>query len=168
MFMNISLNVIFHAHKWKVSFGKHYVVGYIFAWPCDGMRMGKMAVLWHASLMPDYLTSVSSWNKSLSHSFLLVLSHVFRKEYGLVSCKSFSWYTPNREAGMRVPWPWIKARHLVRGHGCFWLGPRGGHPLERANINLIPCYLRFWPPRLKVFLERCLGWFLASWGGMGV
>ena len=45
MFMNISLNVIFHAHKWKVSLGKHYVVGYIFAWPCDGMRMGKMAVL---------------------------------------------------------------------------------------------------------------------------
>ena len=60
MFMNISLNVIFHAHKWKVSFGKHYVVGYIFAWPCDGMRMGKMAVLWHASLTPVYLSSVSS------------------------------------------------------------------------------------------------------------
>ena len=60
MFMNISLNVIFHAQKWKVSFGKPYVVGYIFACPCDGMRMGKMAVLWHASLMPVYLTSVSS------------------------------------------------------------------------------------------------------------
>ena len=60
MFMNISLNVIFHAQKWKVSFGKPYVVGYIFAWPCDGMRMGKMAVLWHASLMPVYLTLVSS------------------------------------------------------------------------------------------------------------
>ena len=40
--------------------GKHYVVGYIFAKPCVGMRMGKMAVLGHASLMPDYLTSVSS------------------------------------------------------------------------------------------------------------
>ena len=45
MFMNISLNVTFRAHKWKVSFGKHYVVGYIFAKPCVGMRMGKMAVL---------------------------------------------------------------------------------------------------------------------------
>ena len=60
MFMNISLNVIFHAQKWKVSFGKLYVVGYIFAWPCDGMRMGKMAVLWHASLTQSILTSVSS------------------------------------------------------------------------------------------------------------
>ena len=45
MFMNTSLNVIFHAKKWKVSFGNPYVVGYIFAWPCVGMRMGKMAVL---------------------------------------------------------------------------------------------------------------------------
>ena len=45
MFMSISLNVIFHAQKWKVSFEKPYVVAYIFAWPCDGMRMGKMAVL---------------------------------------------------------------------------------------------------------------------------
>ena len=60
MFMNITLHDISHAHKRKVSFGKHYVVGYIFAKPCVGMRMGKMAVLWHASLMPDYLTSVSS------------------------------------------------------------------------------------------------------------
>jgi len=168
MFMNISLNVIFHAKKWKVSFRNPYDVGYIFAWPCDGMRMGKMAVLWHASLMPDYLTSVSSWNKSHFHSFLPVLSHVFRKEYGIVSCKSFSWYTPSGEAGMRVPWPWIKARHPVRGHGCFRLGPRGGHPLERAYRNLIPCYSRLWPPRLKVFLGRCPGWFLASWGEMGV
>ena len=60
MCMNISLNVILLAQKWKVSFGKPYVVGYIFAWPCDGKRIGKMAVLWHASLMPVYLTSVSS------------------------------------------------------------------------------------------------------------
>ena len=45
MFMNISLNVICHAKKWKVCFGNPYVVGYIFAWPCVGMRMGKMAVL---------------------------------------------------------------------------------------------------------------------------
>ena len=52
--------IYFHARKWKVSFGKPYVVGYKFAWPCDGMRMGKMAVLWHASLTPDYLTSVST------------------------------------------------------------------------------------------------------------
>ena len=28
----------------KYVFGKHYVVGYIFAKPCVGMRMGKMAV----------------------------------------------------------------------------------------------------------------------------
>ena len=60
MFMNISLNVICHAKKWKVSFGNPYVVGYKFAWPCDGMRMGKMAVLWHASLTQDYFTSVST------------------------------------------------------------------------------------------------------------
>ena len=60
MFMNISLNVIFHAKIRQVSFGNPYVVGYKFAWPCDGMRMGKMAVLWHASLTPDYLTSVST------------------------------------------------------------------------------------------------------------
>ena len=60
MFMNISLNVIFHAQKWKVSLRKPYVVGYILARPWDGMRMGKMAVLWHASLTPVYLTSVSS------------------------------------------------------------------------------------------------------------
>ena len=33
---------------------------------------------------------------------------------------------------MMVPWPWIKASHPVRGHGCFRLGPRGGHPLERV------------------------------------
>ena len=50
-----------------------------------------------------------------------------------------------------VPWPWIKASHPVRGHGCFRLGPRGGHPLERAYINLIPCYSRLWSPRLKSF-----------------
>ena len=60
MVMIISLNVISHAQKWKVSFRKPYVVGYILAWTCDGMRMGRMAVLWHASLMPVYLTSVSS------------------------------------------------------------------------------------------------------------
>ena len=26
-------------------FENPYVIGYKFAWPCDGMRMGKMAVL---------------------------------------------------------------------------------------------------------------------------
>jgi len=167
MFMNITLHDISHAHNRKVSFGKHYVVGYIFAKPCVGMRMGKMAVLWHASLMPDYLTSVSSWHNSHSHSFHPILSHVFRKEYGIVSCKSFSWYTPSGEAGMRVPWPWIKASHPVKGHGCFRLGPRGGHPLERVYRNLIPCYSRLWPPRLKVFLGRCPGWFpgIVRWNG---
>ena len=45
MFMNTPLHDISHAHNRKVSFGKHYVVGYIFAKPCVGMRMGKMAVL---------------------------------------------------------------------------------------------------------------------------
>ena len=60
MFMIISLNVIFHAKIRQVSFENPYVVGYKFVWPCDGMRMGKMAVLWHASLTPDYLTSVST------------------------------------------------------------------------------------------------------------
>ena len=60
MFMSISYNVIFHAKIRQVSFGNPYVVGYKFAWPCDGMRMGKMAVLGHASLMPDHLTSVST------------------------------------------------------------------------------------------------------------
>ena len=60
MFMNISLNVIFHAKMRQVSFGNPYVVGYKFASPCDSMRMGKMAVLWHASLMLVYLTSVST------------------------------------------------------------------------------------------------------------
>ena len=151
MFIGISINVILYAKLRQVSFGNPYVVGYVLARPWDGMRMGKMAVLWHASLMPGYLTSVSSWNKSHFHSFLPVLSHVFRKEYGLVSCKPFSWYTPNREAGMRVPWPWIKASHPVRGHGCFRLVPRGGHPLERVYINLIRCYSRLWSPRLKSF-----------------
>ena len=112
---------------------------------------------------------MSTWIKSRFRPFSLpVLPRVFRKGYGLVSCKPLSWYTPNREAMMRVPWPWIKASHPVRGHGCFRLGPRGGHPLKRADINLIPCYSRLWSPRLKVFLESCLGWFLASWGGMGV
>ena len=96
MFMNITLNVIFHAHKRKVSFGKHYVVGYIFAWPCDGTRMGKMAVLWHASLMPDYVTSVSNRIGPVPLISFLVLPHVFRKEYGLVSCKPLFWYTPKR------------------------------------------------------------------------
>ena len=99
---------------------------------------------------------------------LSVLPHVSRKGYCLVRCKPLPWYTPNGEAGMKVPWPWIKAFHPSRGHGCFWLGPRGGHPLERAYINLIPCYSRLWSPRLKSFLGRCLGWFLASRGRMGV
>ena len=45
MFMSISLNVIFHAKMRQVSFENPYVVGYKFAWPCDDMRMGKMAVL---------------------------------------------------------------------------------------------------------------------------
>ena len=45
MLMSISLNVIFRAKMRQVSFGNPYVVGSEFAWPCDGMRMGKMAVL---------------------------------------------------------------------------------------------------------------------------
>src|SRR3954462_4161219 len=86
--------------------------------------------------------SVSPYRFGSRPHSLPVLPHVFRKEYGLVSCKPLSWYTPKGEAGMMVPWPWIKASHPVRGHGCFRLGPRGGHPLERAYINLIPCYSR--------------------------
>ena len=89
------------------------------------MRGGKMAVLKHASLMLNHLTQMSTWIKSHYHPFLFVLPHVFCKGYGLVSCKPLSSYTPNRGAGMRVPWPWIKASHPVRGHGCFRLGPRG-------------------------------------------
>ena len=97
------------------------------------------------------LTPVLTWIKSCSCSSSSMLPHVFCKEYGLVSCKPLSLYTPNRGAVMRVLWPWIKARHPVRGHGCFRLGPRGGHPLERAYINLIPCYSRLWSPHLKSF-----------------
>ena len=101
--------------------------------------------------MPDYVTSVSNRIGPVPLISFPVLPHVFRKEYGLVSCKPLFWYTPKGEAVMMVPWPWIKASHPVRGHGCFRLGPRGGHPLERAYINLIPCYSRLWSPRLKSF-----------------
>ena len=101
--------------------------------------------------MPDYVTSVSNRIGPVPFISFPVLPHVFRKEYGLVSCKPLFWYTPKGEAVMMVPWPWIKASHPVRGHGCFRLGPRGGHPLERAYINLIPCYSRLWSPRLKSF-----------------
>ena len=45
MFMSISINVILYAKLRQVSFVNPYVVGYEFAWPCDGMRMGKIAVL---------------------------------------------------------------------------------------------------------------------------
>ena len=45
MFMSISIHVILHAKMRQVSFENPYVVGYEFAWPCDGMRMGKMVVL---------------------------------------------------------------------------------------------------------------------------
>ena len=140
-----------------------YLHGHVMAWGW---------VRWQCCGMPVLCQSI--WlqcHRESNHipiHFLPVLPLVFRKEYGLVSCKPFSWYTPSREAGMRVPWPWIKARHPVRGHGCFRLGPRGGHALERAYRNLIPCYSRLWPPRLKVFLGRCLGWLLGSWGEMGV
>ena len=78
MFMNISLNVIFHAHKWKVSFGKPYVVGYIFAWPCDGKRMGKMAVMWHASITPvNFDFSVIVNQITFPFTSFPVLPHVF-------------------------------------------------------------------------------------------
>ena len=45
MFMSISINAILYAKLRQVSFGNPYVLGLEFAWPCDGMRMGKMAVL---------------------------------------------------------------------------------------------------------------------------
>ena len=139
-----------------------YLPGHVMEWGWVRWQCCDMPVLCQIIWLPCHRET----NHISIHSFLL--SHVFRKEYGIVSCKSFSWYTPSGEAGMRVPWPWIKARHPVRGHGCFRLGPRGGHPLERAYRNLIPCYSRLWPPRLKVFLGCCPGWFLASWGEMGV
>ena len=152
MFIYVAVRVILHAKLMQVSFETLYAFWCEFTWSCGDMRGGKMAVLKHASLMPNHLTPVLTWIKSCYHPFLLfVLPHVFCKEYGLVSCKPLSLYTPNRGTMMRVPWPWIKARHPVRGHGCFRLGPRGGHPLERAYINLIPCYSRLRPPRLKVF-----------------
>lgn len=43
---------------------------------------------------------------------------------------------------MKVPWPWNKDSHPVRGMCVSSLGPRGGHPLVACGINLIPCYLR--------------------------
>ena len=96
-----------------------------------------MAVMWHASITPvNFDFSVIVNQIHIPIHFLPVLPLVFRKEYGLVSCKPFSWYTPNREAGMRVPWPWIKANHPVRGHGCFRLGPRGGAPPYSARIEI--------------------------------
>ena len=147
----IAVSVILNAKLMQVSFETPYVIWCEFTWSCGGMRGGKMAVLKHASLMPNCLTPGWTWIKSRYHPFPFVLPHVFCQEYGLVSCKPLSSYTPNREALMRVPWPWIKASHPVRGHGCFRLGPRGGHPLERAYINLIPCYSRLWSPRLKSF-----------------
>ena len=102
-------------------------------WSCGDMKGGKMVLLKHASLMPNHLTPMLTWIKSHYRSSpFCVLPHVFCKEYGLVGCKPLSLYTPNRGVVMRVPWPWIKAIHPVRGHGCFRLGPRGGHPLERA------------------------------------
>ena len=67
-----------------------------YEWPCVGMRMGEMAVLWHASLMPDYVTSVSNLIGPVPFISFPVLPHVFRKEYGLVSCKPLSRYTPKR------------------------------------------------------------------------
>ena len=116
--------------KWASKFD-------VFIWWWDNLIMW-----WHDRLQDgiveawqfyiNYLTPVLTWIKSCSRSSPSVLPHVFCKEYGLVSCKPLSLYTPNRGAAMRVPWPWIKARHPVREHGCFRLGPRKGHPLERA------------------------------------
>ena len=54
---------------------------------------------------------------------------------------------------MMVPWPWIKARHPVRGHGCFRFGPRGGHPLERAYRNFIHAIRGCGLPVSKFFLD---------------
>ena len=112
-------------------------------------------VRWQCCSMPVLCQTIWLQCQTVSVQFLSyffpVLQHVFRKEYGLVSCKPLFWYTTKGEAVMMVPWPWIKASHPVRGHGCFQLGPRGGHPLERAYINLIPCYSRLWSPRLKSF-----------------
>ena len=99
-----------------------------YAWPCVGMRMGKMAVLQHASLMPDYMTSVSNRIGLVPPISFPVLPHVFRKEYGLVSCKPLSWYTPKGEAVMMVPWPWIKASIRSGGMGVSGWDREGGTP----------------------------------------
>ena len=116
--------------KWASKFD-------VFIWWWDNLIMW-----WHDRLQAgiveacqfyiNCLTLVLTWTKSYSRSSPFVPPHIFCKECSLVSCKPLSLYTPNRGAVMRVPWPWIKARHPVRGHGCFWLGSRGGHPLERA------------------------------------
>ena len=55
-----------------------------------------MVLLKHASLMPDYVTSVSNRISPVPLISFPVLPHVFRKEYGLVSSKLLSWYTPKR------------------------------------------------------------------------
>ena len=58
---------------------------------------------------------------------------------------------------MRVPWPLIKASHLVRGHGCFPVGTERGALLRARDINLIPCYVEVVASPLRVLLGRCRG-----------
>ena len=55
---------------------------------------------------------------------------------------------------MMVPWPWIKASHPVRGHGCFRLGPRGGAPLRARVYKFDPMLFEIViSPSQKFFLD---------------
>ena len=95
MLVSIPMNVILCDNKVS-EFNDPYMDECEYEWPWVGMRMGTMAVLYHASLTPDYVTSVSNHFGPVPIISFLVLPHVFRKEYGLVSCKPLSWYTPKR------------------------------------------------------------------------
>ena len=154
MFICIVVSVILHAKLMQVSFETPYVIWCEFTWSCGGMRGGKMAVLKHASLMPNHLTPVSTWIKSRYHPFPFVLPHVFCKEYGLVSCKPLSSYTPNREAVMRVPWPWIKSQSSGQGAWVFLVGTERGAPLRARVYKFDPMLFEIViSPSQKFFLD---------------
>ena len=128
-------------------------------------------VRWQCCDMPGLGQSFdSSVNmiKSYSFHFLPVLPLVSLKGYGIVSCNRFPGTHQIERPGWGFHGPGLKPVIRSGGMGVSSWDREGGHPLERAYRNLIPCYSRLWPPRLKVFLGRCLGWFLASWGEMGV
>ena len=106
----------------------------VFKWWWDNLIMW-----WHDRLQAgivvacqayvNHLTPVLMWIRVmiLFVSFF-VLPHVCCNEYGLVSCKPLSLYTQNREAVMRVPWPWIKAVIRSGGMGVSGWDREGGTP----------------------------------------